>query len=344
MTTPIPAVMRASPPILFWSGVGGGLATAVRRAIRPISVAGPTAVTRTRPCPRVIAVPANTIADGSAEPHQRAQPARCSSRQGQIRRSTGLRLPKAFSGTSRPSAGTRPPSRTTRRSPWTTSSAGMTPPLDTGSNHGSRGFDLAHGNNRSLRAELLEKAQCSIEEDDRRDDAGVQALADGSRDGSRDNQKGDQRVLDLADRDLSVGWATSALQGVRAPAEGSMNLPARSGRPPSRPRSGGRPLYGESMSGSPVGQARLRAVLFRSPRTSSREAQARHGRALKNRELRRPDVTAARPLKASKMMQQSKATAQSFQDPNHSRFGVPCASQTMSQTKVAIRASRLSHE
>jgi hypothetical protein len=34
-------------------------------------------------------------------------------------------------------------------------------------------------------------------------------------------------------------------------------------------------------------------------------------------------------------MQQSSATAQSFQEPNHCRFGVPCTSQTMNQIKVA---------
>jgi hypothetical protein len=34
-------------------------------------------------------------------------------------------------------------------------------------------------------------------------------------------------------------------------------------------------------------------------------------------------------------MQASSATAQSFQAPNHSRFGVPCTSQTMSQIKLA---------
>ena len=34
-------------------------------------------------------------------------------------------------------------------------------------------------------------------------------------------------------------------------------------------------------------------------------------------------------------MQLSSATAQSFQEPNHSRFGVPCTSQTMSQIKLA---------
>jgi len=35
------------------------------------------------------------------------------------------------------------------------------------------------------------------------------------------------------------------------------------------------------------------------------------------------------------MMQPSNATAQSFQVPNHSRFGVPWTSQTMSQIKLA---------
>ncbi|SRR6266545_2240432 len=35
------------------------------------------------------------------------------------------------------------------------------------------------------------------------------------------------------------------------------------------------------------------------------------------------------------MAQQRSATAQSFQEPNHSRFGVPFTSQTMSQTKLA---------
>jgi hypothetical protein len=35
------------------------------------------------------------------------------------------------------------------------------------------------------------------------------------------------------------------------------------------------------------------------------------------------------------MMQQSSATAQSFQEPNQWRFGVPCTSQTMNQIKVA---------
>jgi len=35
-------------------------------------------------------------------------------------------------------------------------------------------------------------------------------------------------------------------------------------------------------------------------------------------------------------MQASSATAQSFQEPNHSRFGVPCTSQTMSQIKLAM--------
>jgi hypothetical protein len=35
------------------------------------------------------------------------------------------------------------------------------------------------------------------------------------------------------------------------------------------------------------------------------------------------------------MAQQRSATAQSSQEPNHSRFGVPFTSQTMSQTKLA---------
>jgi hypothetical protein len=45
---------------------------------------------------------------------------------------------------------------------------------------------------------------------------------------------------------------------------------------------------------------------------------------------------ASRPLNRSKMMQASSATAQSFQEPNHSRFGVPWTSQTMSQIKLAM--------
>lgn len=35
-------------------------------------------------------------------------------------------------------------------------------------------------------------------------------------------------------------------------------------------------------------------------------------------------------------MQPSNATAQSFHEPNHSKFGVPCTIQTMSQITLAI--------
>jgi signal transduction histidine kinase len=45
------------------------------------------------------------------------------------------------------------------------------------------------------------------------------------------------------------------------------------------------------------------------------------------------------PLNTSKTMQPSSATAQSFQLPNHSRFGVPFTSQTMSQAAEATRSS-----
>jgi hypothetical protein len=54
---------------------------------------------------------------------------------------------------------------------------------------------------------------------------------------------------------------------------------------------------------------------------------------------RRP--AASRPLKMSKMMQPRSATAQSFHEPNHSRFGVPSTSQTMSQIRLAIQHSQL---
>jgi len=53
-----------------------------------------------------------------------------------------------------------------------------------------------------------------------------------------------------------------------------------------------------------------------------------------DRRLRRR-LRASRPLNTSKIAQPRSATAQSFQEPNHSRFGVPCTSQTMSQTKLA---------
>jgi hypothetical protein len=57
-----------------------------------------------------------------------------------------------------------------------------------------------------------------------------------------------------------------------------------------------------------------------------------------DRRLRRR-LRASRPLNTSKMAQPRSATAQSFQEPNHSRFGVPCTSQTMSQTKLATDRS-----
>jgi hypothetical protein len=53
----------------------------------------------------------------------------------------------------------------------------------------------------------------------------------------------------------------------------------------------------------------------------------------------RLDEAAWRPLKTSKMMQPRRATAQSFHEPNHSRFGVPCTSQTTTQIKLAMRFS-----
>jgi hypothetical protein len=63
--------------------------------------------------------------------------------------------------------------------------------------------------------------------------------------------------------------------------------------------------------------------------------------ALTGQDLRvRP--AASRPLKTSKTMQPRSATAQSFQVPNHSRFGVPCTSQTISQTRLAMRFDFLS--
>src|SRR5689334_18457192 len=49
---------------------------------------------------------------------------------------------------------------------------------------------------------------------------------------------------------------------------------------------------------------------------------------------RRP--AASRPLKTSKIAHPSSATAQSFHDPNHSRFGVPWISQTINQIRLAI--------
>jgi hypothetical protein len=57
-----------------------------------------------------------------------------------------------------------------------------------------------------------------------------------------------------------------------------------------------------------------------------------------DRRLRRR-LRASRPLNTSKIAQPRSATAQSFQEPNHSRFGVPCTSQTMSQTKLATDRS-----
>jgi hypothetical protein len=50
-------------------------------------------------------------------------------------------------------------------------------------------------------------------------------------------------------------------------------------------------------------------------------------------------LLASRPPNTSKIAQPRSATAQSFQEPNHSRFGVPCTSQTMSQTKLATAGS-----
>lgn len=50
-------------------------------------------------------------------------------------------------------------------------------------------------------------------------------------------------------------------------------------------------------------------------------------------------LLASRPPNTSKIAQPRSATAQSFQVPNHSRFGVPCTSQTMSQTKLATAGS-----
>jgi hypothetical protein len=49
----------------------------------------------------------------------------------------------------------------------------------------------------------------------------------------------------------------------------------------------------------------------------------------------RPEREASRPLNTSKIMQPRSATAQSFQEPNHSKSGVPCTSQTISQIRLA---------
>ena len=112
------------------------MATAVRRAIRPISVAGPTAVTRTRPCPRVIAVPANTIADRSASGVASGNRRGALLDRDRFAGQRGFVCRNAFSG-HKPSVSGDAPSFANDEEISLDDLLSRDNPLDTGSNHGS---------------------------------------------------------------------------------------------------------------------------------------------------------------------------------------------------------------
>ncbi len=89
------------------------------------------------------------------------------------------------------------------------------------------------------------------------------------------------------------------------------------------------------MSGSSVIVA-VNALALKRLRRPEVPGQAK-GRAGRRGERQPARLEISRPLNTSNTMQPSRATDQSFQVPSHSRFGVPCTSQTMSQIKLATR-------
>jgi hypothetical protein len=82
----------------------------------------------------------------------------------------------------------------------------------------------------------------------------------------------------------------------------------------------------------PLAQTRLSIACVRDDQGRSRDLDRRVALVY----VRVPQRPASRPLNTSKMMQPSSATAQSFQEPNHSKSRVPCTSQTMNQIKLAM--------